>query len=153
MISWFLSKNSTRTTSTDELIHIIVQNKDLMYKEGVTNIGGINLYHYRDNNNAAIFSYGSVCLSLTRLASSIGRLDVGMSSIGKNNDLFYFRINDEYICMNSKVNINEDIPLSAFESEVDFFQYTLLNLKYECSDASLLKLIKFIMEFLNEQSK
>lgn len=153
MISWFLSKNSTRTTSTDELIHIIVQNKDLMYKEGITNIGGINLYHYRDNNNAAIFSYGSVCLSLTRLASGIGRLDVGMSSIGKNNDLFYFRVNDEYICMNSKVNIQEHIPLSAFESELDFFQYTLLNLKYECSDASLLKLIKFIMEFLNEQSK
>lgn len=154
MISWFLSKNKTRSTTCDELINVLVQNKDLMFKEGVTNIGGINLYHFKNEQGAAQFSYGSVTLTIDSVARSIGRVTIGLSTIStRSNDLLECLVKDEGVYFSTKKGASEEIPLSAFESEIDFFQYTLLNLKYECSDASLIKLIKFITEFLDEQSK
>lgn len=154
MISWLVSKNNARLTTCDELISVLTQNKDLLYKEGTTNIGGINLYHFKNDQGAAQFSYGSVTLTIDSVARSIGRVTVGLSTIStRSNDLLECLVKEESVVLPVKGNGSEDIPLSAFESDTDFFQYTLLNLKYECSDASLIKLIKFITEFLDEQSK
>lgn len=154
MISWFLSKNKTRSTTPDELVDVLVQNKDLMYKEGITNIGGIILYRFKNDRGEAQFSYGSVTLTVDKVARSMGRSILCMSTIShKSGDLLECLIKDESVSISTKNGGSEDIPLSAFDSDIDFFQYTLLNLKYECSDASLIKLIKFITEFLDEQSK
>lgn len=155
MISWFLSKNKTRTTTCDELVDVLVQNKDLLYKEGITNIGGINLYHFKNDNDAAEFSYGSVSLTVAKLSgrAAHGRAVVGISTIDNKNDLLECLLREEDVYFTCKNGGGAEVPISAFESDVDFFQYTLLNLQYECSDASLIKLIKFISEFINEQSK
>lgn len=155
MISWFLSKNNTRTTTPEELIDVLVQNKDLMYSEGITNISGIPLYHFKQDGAGAGFSYGSVLLTVRKdgdkspvwvvlgtKSGSIGEGDILNLQISSNTDEITF--------FGSRGM--ETIPASAFESETDFFQYTTLNLEYSCSEASLLKLTNFIMEFMNERS-
>lgn len=155
MISWFLSKNNTRTTTPEELIDILVQNKDLMYSEGITNISGIPLYHFKQDGAGAGFSYGSVLLTLRRETKNSPVwvvLGTKSGSLGEGNilNLQICSKSDEVIFFGSRGM--ETIPTSAFESETDFFQYTTLNLEYSCSDASLLKLTNFIMEFMNERS-
>lgn len=154
MISWFLSKNKTRTTTCDELVDVLVQNKDLLFKEGITNIGGIYLYHFKNDSNAAEFSYGSVSLVVEPpITRSYGRAVVSMSTIGGHKDLLECLIKQDTVHFSTKSGQVVEVPFSAFDSEIDFFQYTLLNLKFECSDASLIKLLKFITEFLDEQAK
>lgn len=154
MISWFLTKNKTRSTTPDELVDVLIQNKDLMYKEGTTNIGGVILYHFKNDRGEAQFSYGSVSITVDSVARSLGRAIICMGTLSnKNGELLECLIKDESVSITTKNGTSEEIPLSAFDSDIDFFQYTLLNLKYECSDASLIKLIKFITEFLDEQSK
>lgn len=152
MISWFLSKNKIRTTTCDEFIDVIFNNKDLLYKEGTTNIGGIHLYHFKDDGDEVHLSYGSLFIVFEPLSRHVGKYFIRMGSNGKT-DLLECTLQKDNVCFSTKNGGNEEVPFSAFESDTDFFQYTLLNLKYECSDSSLIKLIKFITEFLNEQSK
>lgn len=152
MISWFLSKNKIRTTTCDELIDIVVTNKDLMYTEGVSNIDGIMFYRHKTSSSSVELSYGTTFLRFSPITRHDGAYHIGMGCVN-DCDFLDCRVNKEHVLFKTKQNRYEEVPLSAFDSEVDFFQYTLLNLDFECSDASLIKLIKFFTEFLDEQSK
>ena len=153
MISLFQSKNKTRTVSVEEFIDVITQNKDLFRSAGITNIGGINLYHFKNDDGNAQLSYGSLTIVFDRMyrTGTYNGYYVGISTIGTKNDKLQLLFEDEEnVGITDNVGTIHKIPMSAFESDIDFFQYTLLNLKYSCTDASLTKLVRFIKEITNE---
>lgn len=155
MITLFLSKNNTRTSSVDELVNVLSTNRDLIYTNGMTKIGGIYLYHFKNDDNDAEISYGAYRIVITKDRNFDWKGDqipgaqyqIGVSTIGYRNELFYAVLLGETVKIKNKEGKHEEIPLSAFASETDFFQYTTLNLDIDnITEASIVKLITLVSE-------
>lgn len=149
MISLFLSKNKTRTTTLDELIDVVLCNKDLLYKEGITNIGGIMLYHIKNDNDDVELSYGTNVLIFEKSGYPNG-YEISARTMSETRPGLYMIIDNNSIKILDKSGFPHEIPKSAFDNEIDFFQYTLLNLYYSCTDSSLIKLVNFVKDLTNE---
>ena len=150
MITSLLSRNKTRTATLNELIDTIITNRDLLFKEGVTNVGGMPFYHFRNDNNDACLSYGAYNLTFERVMDSKIKYRLVFDSIGDKGDIASMYLRKDSVSIQDKVGTFHDVPYSAFDSDVDFFQYTLLNLQYgDISDKHLTKLIKFVQELTN----
>lgn len=155
MISLFLSKNNTRTTTLDELIEVAVLHKDLLQKNGCTNINGIVYYHTKSHeNNDVILSYGTSSIRIHN--NGFGKRNLytlkinSLSNEPTNNKLEILFNDQESINIKDKSdNMFISVPVEAFDSETDFFQYSLLNFRHTCSDSNLIKLVKLIMEVIN----
>jgi|AGFS01.1.fsa_nt_gi hypothetical protein len=139
-----LTKNKTRTTTLDELIQVMYHHKDLLYTEGYTNIGGINFYHFQNDRGDAEFSYGSNSIRIEKLAKSLGRFIVYLNP--EERDTFSMRFDAEDVYMADKQGKAQPVPYGGI-NEIDFFQYTLLNLSYTCSDDSIVKLVELLKDY------
>lgn len=139
-----LTKNNTRTTTLDELIQVMVLHKDLLYKDGYDNINGINFYHFQNDRGDAEFSYGSHSIIIERIAKSLGRFVVNLDPEHRNG--FSMRFDSEDVYMSDKQGKGQPVPYGGI-NEIDFFQYTLLNLSYTCSDDSIVKLVNLLKDY------
>lgn len=153
MISLFLSKNSTRTTTLDELIDVIHNHKDLLEKNGSTMINGIRFYHFKNGDDEAVLSYGSNSLKIYKnWPTSTDKVYVVKTNVcSSDKELLRIQISKDKIDIGNGKSSSMEIPESAFDSEIDFFQYTLVGLKYSCTDASLIKLVKLLKGITNDK--
>jgi hypothetical protein len=150
MISLFLSKNKTRLTTLDELIDVVVTNKDLLQKDGITNINGIVFYHCTNSDDEILLSYGSNCLKITKHHyRDIKRYHVCSHEMTSDTERLEFEITKEGVNFGDKAGSAVLLPHEAFECEINFFQYTLMNLKYSCTEQSIIKLVNLIQEVLD----
>ncbi|ELL7856468.1 hypothetical protein ENKO_076 [Klebsiella phage fENko-Kae01] len=140
-------KNHSCVTTEDDLIHTLLLHRDLMFKEGTTNIGGIPFYHFQNDSGAAEFSYGTHSLTIEK-NRSMGDCDliITINPDKRNCFQFFIRSHDDSVHIPDKSMTYHSIPLNAF-NEFDFFQYTLLNLSHACSDDNLINLVNLLKEF------
>lgn len=134
-------------TTEDELIQTLLLHHDLMFVEGTTNIGGITFYHFQNDDGNAEFSYGTNSLVIEKHNPiNEGDITVTFNPDSRNCIQILIRTKNDSVYMPDKNNTYHDIPLNAF-NEIDFFQYTLLNLSHKCSDDNLIKLVNLLKEF------
>lgn len=132
----FLSKNDTRTTTYEEMVHAVCAG----FHEKNFKYNGITLYKFTDDEHSVTFIYGTKMM----MFQYVDFIDEPKIKVYTDNFVEVFTIYEDraemYYIEKNQVEMKEiTIPLETF-NEVDYFQYEVLGVTSLINTPELIKL-------------